>query len=77
MWLAGALDSVMELTGAIWKLANNLVSPPDCHPERISTTELNLLADPKPVRGHTGLLRSRCRTPMRAQPLDQLAYQQP
>jgi hypothetical protein len=42
----------MELTGAIWKLANNLVNPLGCHPERISSTELDLLADPKSVRRH-------------------------
>src|ERR1700687_5247268 len=33
MGLAGAFDSVVELTSAIRKLANNLVSPLGCHPE--------------------------------------------
>src|SRR5712692_3336256 len=58
MELAGAFDAVVELTSAIRKLANNLVSPLGCHPEGISTSELNLLADSKPVRRHTGLHRS-------------------
>jgi len=77
MELAGAFDAVVELTSAIRKLANNLVSPLGCHPEGISTTELNLLADSKPVRRHTGLHRSGCRTPMPAQFPDQLAHEQP
>src|SRR5712692_6202059 len=77
MGLAGAFDAVVELTSAIRKLANNFVSPLGCHPEGISTTELNLLADSKPVRRHTGLHRSGCRTPMPAQFPDQLAHEQP
>src|SRR5206468_10654136 len=49
------LDPVMELAGAVRKLAHDLVKTVRCHPERIAAAQLNFLTYPKPMRGHARL----------------------
>src|SRR5439155_7273449 len=50
-----ALDPVIEVSGVVRKLTNDLVETIRRHPERITAAQLNFLTYPKPMRRHARL----------------------